>query len=101
MLTDRAIKALKAPAKGQVDVSDGTDAKGLVLRVSQRSKVFYLSYRSPANGKAAKIRLGEYPALGLAAARERGRAYRSTARLVRATTGMVVFPVLRVSPTLP
>ena len=77
MLTDRAIKALKAPAKGQVDVSDGTDAKGLVLRVSQRSKVFYLSYRSPANGKAAKIRLGEYPALGLAAARERGRAYRS------------------------
>jgi integrase len=77
MLTDRAIKALKAPAKGQVDVSDGTDAKGLVLRVSQRSKVFYLSYRSPATHKAAKIRLGEYPALGLAAAREKGRAYRS------------------------
>jgi integrase len=77
VLTDRVIKALKAPAKAQVDMSDGTDAKGLILRISQRSKVFYLSYRSPATHKAAKIRLGEYPALGLAAARGKGRVYRS------------------------
>jgi integrase len=77
MLTDRAIRLLKAPAKGQVDVSDGSDVKGLVLRVSQRARVFYLSFRSPLDGKPAKVRLGDYPSIGLADARQKGREYRA------------------------
>lgn len=77
MLTDRSIRSLKAPAIGQRDVSDAADVKGLILRVSQRSKIFYLSFRSPGDGKPAKIRIGEYPAVALATAREQGRAYRT------------------------
>lgn len=77
MLTDRAIKVLKAPAKGQVDVSDKSDVKGMVLRISQRARVFYLSFRSPLDGKPAKVRLGDYPSIGLADARQKGREYRA------------------------
>lgn len=77
MLTDRTIKALKAPATGQVDVSDRSDVKGLVLRISQRARVFYLSFRSPLDGKPAKVRLGDYPTIGLAEARQKGREYRA------------------------
>ena len=58
-------------------MSDRADVKGLILRVSQRSKTFYFSFRNPKNGKPAKIRIGEYPAVALAAAREQGRAYRT------------------------
>lgn len=77
MLTDRVIRTLRAPDAGQRDVSDGADVKGLVIRVSRRAKTFYLVFRRPKDGKPTRIRLGEYPACGLADARAKGREYRA------------------------
>lgn len=77
MLTDRAIRATKAPEKGQIDLSDSGGVKGLVLRVSPKARTFYISFRSPAEGKPSKIRLGEYPAMSLMEARQRGRECRA------------------------
>ena len=76
MLTDAAIKKLKAPATGQRDIADGADVKGLVVRVSSKARVFYMTFRAPVDGKQARIRIGEYGAISLEEAREKGRSYR-------------------------
>lgn len=77
MLTDLQIRALKPPASGQRDLADGADVKGLVLRVSRRARVFYLIARAPGDGRPVRHRLGEYPAMTLAEARDAGRKLRA------------------------
>jgi integrase len=70
-LSDARIKALK-PKAGRYPVSDGG---GLILEVmSSGSKIW--RYRFSLNGKRqAPVTIGEYPAVGLADARERARRY--------------------------
>lgn len=71
MLTEKQIKAMK-PSEKEYTVSDGRSARGegvLQLRVRPNgTKEFYFQRRL--NGKKIKAKLGTYPALGLAAARD-------------------------------
>jgi integrase len=68
-LTERFIQSLKPePGTPRTDYFDGHTAN-LILRVSSHSKTFYYRYRSP-NGGQPRLKLGPYPALKLADARE-------------------------------
>jgi len=71
MLTEKQIKAMK-PAEKEYTVSDGRSARGegvLILRVRPNgTKEFYFQRR--VNGTKSKSKLGTWPALGLAAARD-------------------------------
>ena len=71
MLTEKQIKAMK-PAEKEYTVSDGRSARGegvLMLRVRPNgTKEFYFQRR--VNGTKSKSKLGTWPALGLAAARD-------------------------------
>ena len=80
-LTDAAIKRLKPPPKGQVDIFD-RGYPGLALRLSyggNRSWVVF--YRH--GGKLRRLKLGVYPALSLADAREAWRKAREDAQAGR------------------
>jgi integrase len=78
LLTDTVIRNIRPPISGQVEIADHADVKGLTLRVGKTgTKTFYLVYRSPEDGKQARIKLGTYPALPLADARERARRSRA------------------------
>lgn len=57
-LTDRAVAAAKAPAGGRLDLFD-TELRGLLLRVSGSSKVWYFRYRRP-DKTQPRVRLGHY-----------------------------------------
>lgn len=71
-LTDVHIRQCTAPAKGKVQIPDGTVA-GLGLRVSHTGqKSFYLTYTH--RGRDQRLTLGQYPALKLAAARSKATA---------------------------
>ncbi|SRR5216683_105711 len=66
-LTDRAIKALKAP-DGRVELGDAT-CRGLSIRCAPSGvKTWTFAYKL--DGRMRRITLGEYPDLGLSAARE-------------------------------
>lgn len=71
MLTEKQIKAMK-PAEKEYTVSDGRSARGegvLILRVRPNgTKEFYFQRR--VNGSKPKSKLGTWPTLGLAAARD-------------------------------
>jgi integrase len=76
--TDAAVKRLKPPKAGQVDLFD-QGYPGLALRLSyggHRSWVFF--YRI--NGRLRRMTLGTYPALSLADAREEWRKARNAAQ---------------------
>ena len=63
------VAAVKAADGGRQDYFD-TVTRGLVLRVAAGGrKAWCLFYTSPRDGKRARIGLGTYPAVGLAAAR--------------------------------
>jgi integrase len=67
--TDRFIQSIKLPqGSKRVDYFD-QHTRGLILRVSSETKTFYLRYRSPGGGQP-RYKLGTYPALSLANARE-------------------------------
>jgi integrase len=66
-LTDRFCATAKADS--QVDYFDDT-VRGLALRVSSTAKTWTLHYSRP-GGKRARLTLGRYPVLSLAAARTR------------------------------
>jgi integrase len=68
-LTDRFVAGVKA-AGGRQDYFD-TVTRGLVLRVAASRKSWCLFYTSPRTRKRARVNLGSYPALGLAAARSK------------------------------
>jgi integrase len=65
-LTHRTIESYPLTEK-QKDYTDTT--QGLVLRTSKTKKAFYFRYRD-SNGKPKRKKLGEFPALSLADARE-------------------------------
>jgi hypothetical protein len=71
MLTEKQIRALK-PTEKEYEVSDGRSAKGegvLMLRVRPNgAKEFF--FRRRVNGKKPKVKLGNWPALGLVEARD-------------------------------
>jgi Arm DNA-binding domain len=70
-LTDAAVKRLKPPEKGQVDIVDA-GYRGLALRLSyadSKSWCFFF-YRE---GKLHRMTLGQYPAMSLTEAREAWR----------------------------
>jgi integrase len=70
MLTDRFCASAKALA-AQTDYFDET-VQGLSLRVtSQGRRGWCFHYRSPRNGKRARLTIGGYPATSLASARGR------------------------------
>jgi len=64
-LTDRFVAGAR-PSKQHTNIFD-TKARGLVLRVGRRTKVWYFTYRH--GGPTQWLRLGDYPALTLADAR--------------------------------
>ncbi len=69
-LTDRLVQSLTAEGKSQFEHYDGF-CPGLLLRVSSGgSKVWDLAFKSPTDGKRARLRIGRYPVIGLAKARE-------------------------------
>ena len=79
-LTDAAVKRLKPPAAGQVDVFD-QGFPGLSLRISYGGgKSWAYFYRI--GGRLRRMSLGTYPALSLAEAREawRNARHRGTIR---------------------
>jgi integrase len=76
-LTDAAVRRLKPPSKGQVDHFD-QGYPGLALRISyggRRTWVFFNRW----DGKLHRARLGTYPAMSLAEAREAWREAREKA----------------------
>ena len=63
VLTDAAVKRLKAPDEGQVEIFD-QGYPGLALRLSYGGrKAWTYFYRH--NGKLKRMALGTYPALSL------------------------------------
>ena len=79
-LTDAAVKRLKPPEAGQIDVFD-QGFPGLALRVSYGGrKAWTFHYRVGPKGKLRRLTLGTYPALSLAEAREAWRAARTAAQ---------------------
>src|SRR5262245_25429333 len=71
-LTSASIARMKLPASGQVDIFD-KGFPGLYLRLSYGgTRAFCMAYRVN-GGKQRRITLGQFPAMSLAAARERWR----------------------------
>lgn len=69
-LTDRFLAGLKPPTKGRLTAPDST--KGLALRVAEGgTKTWAFTYKR--NGLTKRIKLGEYPSIGLSAARSLAR----------------------------
>jgi integrase len=66
-LTDAAVKKLKAPATGQLDIFD-KHYPGLVLRLGARTRVWYCMVR--VGKRLVRHRLASYPDKGLGEARE-------------------------------
>lgn len=72
-LTDRFCRSANAAEGRKADFFD-TTVRGLCLRASAGgARAFFLVYTKPADGKRAWLKLGRYPELTLAKARERAR----------------------------
>ncbi len=71
-LTDRFCQTAKPPIQGQTDYFD-TTVSGLCLRVSARTKAWYLIYSRPGERTRARMKLGAYPDTTLAKARQKAR----------------------------
>ncbi len=70
-LTDRFVAAAKPIDGGQTDYFD-ENTRGLALRVGTSGRrAWTFLYTSPRDGKRARARLGNYPAMSLAGARTR------------------------------
>ena len=73
-LNDRIIKALKPAKAGQRDEIADAGMPGMVLRVTEKgTRTFALVARYPGSDNPTRRALGEYPALGLADARDKAR----------------------------
>lgn len=70
-LTSARLKNLKPPVKGVTELRDGL-ARGLALRVFSSGRATWtFRYRPKGGGARRRIGLGDYPSVGLAAARRR------------------------------
>ena len=77
--TDSYLKSIKPPERGQIVLTDG-NTRGLHLRVSQGgTKTFYITYRK--HGRIRWLRLGTYPPLSYASAREKAKTELAKAQL--------------------
>jgi integrase len=78
-LTDASIKAATCPPeKSRLELSDAS-CPGLILRVTRAgSKTFTFKYWSPILSKTVSLSLGTYPALSLAAVRDKVADHRKT-----------------------
>src|SRR4051812_7245133 len=72
--TDRFIAGLKF--SGHTRTVNDSKTRGLALRVGAQGKVWYFRYRN--GGPQQWLKLGEYPAIGLADARGRVNKERAT-----------------------
>jgi integrase len=80
-LTDKRIKALKAPGRKPTMVPDGT-VPGMYLRISVAGKKTWLAtYRIRGDHRMVYHTFAEYPDTSLGKARELARHYRSQAKL--------------------
>ena len=70
MLTDRTIKALKAPATGRTELYDA-HARGLSLRVTANGVKSWLLRFRVGGQQMPRLTLGQYPTVGLEAARKK------------------------------
>ncbi len=71
-LTDKQVLALKAAAGKRVEVFDAQEP-GLLLRVSDAGRrTWFFRYRLP-DGRQPRLKLGTYPATGIAGARGRAQ----------------------------
>lgn len=70
-LTDKFCENAK-PLGTQTDYFDSVTT-GLALRVSSGARTFYLHFTKPGSGKRARFKLGPYPGLSLAKAREKAK----------------------------
>jgi integrase len=70
-LTDRFVAGAKASGKARQAYFFDSKTPGLALRVSDAHKGWTFTFTDPAGGKRARMTLGSYPALPLAAARTR------------------------------
>lgn len=76
-LQDRFVKSVKPDSERQVDHFD-TVVKGLALTVSPGgTKTWSLLYTKPTTGKRARMKIGRYPEITLAKAREKARETRA------------------------
>jgi len=93
-LSDLAIKRMK---KGQDDLLDSGENYGLRVKKGKTGKTsFIYRYKSPLDGRVKQFKIGEYPALSLAAARlelinlkgmrSQGRCPASEKKVLRAQT---------------
>jgi integrase len=72
-LTDRFCQGAKVKTGRKADHFD-TTVRGLCFRVTAGgARAFFLVYTKPGDGKRAWLRIGAYPELGLAAARQKAR----------------------------
>jgi integrase len=76
IITDILLKGLKPPAAGRIEIKDDRCA-GLEFRLTRAGAASWsLRFRDPQTGKPLRSTIGSYPAVGIAAARERGNALR-------------------------
>jgi len=69
--TDQGLKALKAPRKGRVELSDGR-SQGLTFRLTDKGvRSFSFRFRCPITGRVQRYTIGDYPDVTLAKARVR------------------------------
>lgn len=82
-LTDAAVDKFK-PEPGARTIFPDTEAKGLELRVAPSGdRSFALLYRVKGDPKKRRVTLGDYPGVGLGAARHLATSYRNEARAGR------------------
>jgi integrase len=68
-LTDGQLRALPPPASGRLELVD-TRCVGLAFRItSAGSRSWCFRYRRPDDGETTRFKIGNYPAVGLSAAR--------------------------------
>ena len=68
-LTDAFLRTLKPPTSGRIEVWDAR-TRGLHLRVAATGAMTWALRTRTADGKQTRIKLGTYPAFGIAAARK-------------------------------
>jgi len=97
-ITDKLVKALEAPTKGNRITYD-TDLKGFGVRVTAKgTKAFVFNYRAKTTGRERRKTIGEYGPWSVAAAREEAKDLKR--RVDRGEDPMGDQHALRTAPTV-